>query len=110
MVETKLEITETITKHMKKQTYDNLEYSGLDELLNTEVMKNSNSFIVSMDMKYASKTKTVIDFGAGIGTPSLIFRDKFNIQPLCLEIDKVNKEYLEKRGFAIVSSPQFQCH
>ena len=55
-----------------------------------------------MAMKYASKTKTVIDFGAGIGTLSLIFRDKFNIQPLCLEIDKANKEYLEKRGFSIV--------
>ena len=102
MLERKLETTATITKHMKKQTSDNLEYSGLEELLNSEVMKNYNSFIVSMAMKYASKTKAVIDFGAGIGTLSLIFRDKFNIQPLCLEIDKANKEYLEKRGFAIV--------
>lgn len=99
-----VENTATFAKHMKKQTYDNSEYSGLDELLNTEVMKNYNSFIVSMAMKYASKTKTVVDFGAGIGTLSLIFRDKFSIQPLCLEIDKVNKEYLEKRGFAIGDS------
>ena len=81
---------------MKKNTYDNSEYSGLEELLNTEVMKNYNSFIVSMAMKYASKTKTVIDFGAGIGTLSLIFRNKYNLQPLCLEIDRVNKEYLKK--------------
>ena len=99
----KLETTATISKDMKKQTIDNLEFSGLNELLNNEVLKNYNSFIVSMAMKYASKTKTVVDFGAGIGTLSLIFRDKFNIQPLCLEIDKINKEYLEKRGFAIVS-------
>lgn len=95
------ETTAIIAKHMKKQTYDSSEYSGLDELLNTEIMKNYNSSIVSMAMKYVSTAKTVVDFGAGIGTLSLIFRDKFRIQPLCLEIDKVNKEYLEKRGFAI---------
>lgn len=86
---------------MKKQTSENTEYSGLDELLNTEVMKNYNSFIVSMAMEYASETKTVVDFGAGIGTMSVIFRDKFSIKPLCLEIDEANKEHLDKRGFAI---------
>ena len=89
---------------MKKQTYDNSEYSGLDELLNVEVMKNYNFFIVNMAMKYASKIKTVVDFGAGIGTLSLIFRDKFSIQPLCLEIDKINKKFLKKRGFVILDS------
>lgn len=89
MLERKLETTTTITQHMRKQIYDNSEYSGLDELLSTEVMKNYNSFLVSMAMKYASNTKTVVDFGAGIGTLSLIFRDKFKIQPLCLEIDKL---------------------
>ena len=86
---------------MKKQSDENTEYSGLDELLNLEVMKNYNSFIVSMAMKYASRSKTVIDFGAGIGTLSLIFRDKFKIQPVCLEIDKTNKEYLKKRGLVL---------
>ena len=101
MLETKLKITATIAKHMKKQTHDNSEYSGLDELLNTEVMKSYNAFIVSMAMEYASKTKKVVDFGAGIGTLSLIFRDKFGIEPLCLEIDNVNQEYLEKRGFTV---------
>jgi tRNA1(Val) A37 N6-methylase TrmN6 len=100
-VRNKLETKSAITKHMKKQSDDNSEYSGLDELLNTEVMKNYNSFIVSMAMTYASDSKTVIDFGAGIGTLSLIFRHKFSIRPLCLEIDKTNKDYLEKRGFEI---------
>ena len=85
---------------MKKQTHEITEYSGLDELLNTEVMKNYNSFIVSMAMEYASETKTVVDFGAGIGTLSVIFRDKYSIKPLCLEIDKACNEYLDKRGFA----------
>ena len=89
------------TATMKKQTYKNTDYSGLDELLNTEVMKNYNSFIVGLAMKYASDSKTVIDFGAGIGTLSLILRDSFQIEPICLEIDKTNKRYLEKKGFEI---------
>tara|TARA_B110000977_G_scaffold172406_1_gene224765 strand:- start:301 stop:1011 length:711 start_codon:yes stop_codon:yes gene_type:complete len=86
---------------MTKQTDANSDYSGLEELLNSEIMKNYNSFIVSLAMKYAPHSKTVVDFGAGIGTMSLIFRDKFKIQPFCLEIDETNKEYLEKRGFEI---------
>ena len=96
-----LENTVTISKHMIKQTNANSGYSGLDELINTEVMENFNSHIVSLAMKYASNSKTVVDFGAGIGTLSLIFKKKFKIQPLCLEIDDANKEYLEKRGFEI---------
>ena len=81
---------------MKKQSYDNPEYSGLEELMNAEVMRNYNSFIVSLAMRYASNIKTAVDFGAGIGTLSLIFKDKFRIQPLCIEIDKTNREHLEK--------------
>lgn len=86
---------------MKKQTRTHTDYSGLEELLNAEVMQNYNYFIVNMAMKYASYSKTVVDFGAGIGTLSLIFRDKFKIQPFCIEIDKTNKKYLEKRCFEI---------
>jgi len=101
MLERKLETAATITKHMTKQTDKKSDYSGLDELLNTEVMKNYNSFIVSLAMKYASGSKTVIDFGAGIGTLSLILRDSFQIEPICLELDEINKRYLGKRGFEI---------
>ena len=71
---------------MKKQQQFVLDYltalilgivQGLTEFLNTEVMKNYNSFIVGLAMKYASDSNTAIDFGAGIGTLSLIFREKF---------------------------------
>lgn len=86
-----------------EETYNNSKYTGLDELLNMEVMTNYNSSIVSMAMKYAPKPKTVVDFGAGIGTLSLIFREKFGIEPLCLEQDKANKEYLGQRCFAVYS-------
>ena len=41
----------------------------------------------------------IVDFGACIGTLSLIFRNKYKKDPTCIEIDHVNKEYLEKRNF-----------
>jgi len=89
---------------MKQQTNENTEYNGLDELLNTEVMKNYNSFIVSMAMKYAPEAKIAVDFGAGIGTMSQIFKVKFFIKPICIEIDNTNKGYLKKRGFKTYDS------
>ena len=76
-------------KHNKMETY----YSGLEELLNTEVMANYNLFIVNLAMKNADQAKQVVDFGAGIGTLSLIFREYFSIEPLCVESDKKNKDF-----------------
>jgi len=86
---------------MSKQSKTNNEYSGLDELLNTEVMKNYNSFIVEMAMKYSKNAKKVVDFGAGIGTLSLIFKDSYSIEPLCVEVDEANKDFLLKRNLPL---------
>ena len=97
----KRETSATITKHMTKQNEENIDYSGLEELLNTEVMKNYNSYIVGMAMKYAKNPKKVVDFGAGIGTLSLILRESFSIEPICIEIDNQNRQYLEKRSFSL---------
>ena len=81
-------------------------YSGLEELLNTEVMANYNLFIVNLAMKNADQAKQVVDFGAGIGTLSLIFREYFSIEPLCVESDKKNKDYLLQREFKYFDSLQ----
>jgi len=89
-------------KHNKMETY----YSGLEELLNTEVMANYNLFIVNLAMKNADQAKQVVDFGAGIGTLSLIFREYFSIEPLCVESDKKNKDYLLQREFKYFDSLQ----
>jgi len=89
-------------KHNKMETY----YSGLEELLNTEVMANYNLFIVNLAMKNADQAKQVVDFGAGIGTLSLIFRKYFSIEPLCVESDKKNKDYLLQREFKYFDSLQ----
>ena len=72
------------------QDENNKEYSALTESLNVEVMKNYNNFIASIPMKNIENINQVIDFGAGIGTISLIFREKYKINPICIEIDKKN--------------------
>jgi len=86
---------------MSKQTKDNKNYSGLQELLNLEEIKNYNSSIVKISMNNVNNPQNVIDFGAGIGTLSIIFRELFSINPKCIEIDQVNKEYLIKRKFSV---------
>ena len=79
------------------QDENNKEYSALKESLNVEVMKNYNNFIASIPMKNIENVNQVIDFGAGIGTISLIFRQKYKINPICIEIDKKNQKYLLER-------------
>ena len=88
---------------MIKQTKENTEYSGLQELLNLEEIKNYNSSIVKESLKNTVSPKNVIDFGAGIGTLSMIFRE-FSINTQCIEIDEVNKDYLIKRNFSVFDS------
>ena len=80
-------------------------YSGLRELLDLEVMKNYNNAIVRKAFKKIAKPgKQVLDFGAGIGTLSNIFRERYNLNPVCLEIDKRNISFLEKRKFNYIES------
>ena len=87
-------------KHLKNtQSLESKDYSGLEELLNTEVMSNYNAFIVKSAMKDAHYVKRVVDFGAGVVTLSLIFRELFSVEPLCVEIDSKNKGYLSDRNF-----------
>lgn len=87
---------------MSKQSEQNSDYSGLEELLNAEVMTRYNRFIVDKAMRHAQGAKSVVDFGAGIGTLSLIFRDHYALEPICVEIDEQNKAYLTKRGFEVL--------
>ena len=86
------------------QTKENTDYSGLDELIYGEEMRNYNRHIVQTAIRYTGKVKKCVDFGAGIGTLSLIFREHFGINPLCIEIDTENIDYLKKRNLDFVSS------
>ena len=81
------------------QNSKNSKYSGVKEKFNMEVMTNYNNHIFEVALNYFKNVKKCIDFGAGIGTLALIFREKFNINPVCIEIDKDNISYLKKRKF-----------
>ena len=79
------------------QNKNNFKYSGLEELKILEYMQNYNSSIVEDSIKYCTDIKSIVDFGAGIGTMSILFRKKINVNPLCIEIDENNIQELKKR-------------
>ena len=79
------------------QNKNNFIYTGLEELKSLEYMQNYNSSIVDDSIKYSREINSIIDFGAGIGTMSILFRKKININPLCIEIDEKNIQELKKR-------------
>tara|TARA_Y100001968_G_C19319318_1_gene698383 strand:- start:10 stop:720 length:711 start_codon:yes stop_codon:yes gene_type:complete len=83
------------------QSEYNSEYCGNQELIDIEVMKNYNySIVKNAFRKIDNNTSEIIDFGAGIGTLSSIFRDEFGLRPLCIEIDKENNNVLKDRQFS----------
>ena len=76
-------------------------------MLNTEIsLKNYNKHIVKLFLNQIQKNDkvTIADFGAGIGTLAKIIRDNTNISPICVEVDEVNKTYLNDRSFKTVNS------
>jgi len=82
------------------QNESNTKYTGLEELLAAENYRtNYNNFIVESCIKQVKKPSSLIDFGAGIGTLSLILKEKLNVSPICIEVDQKNTRYLRNRDF-----------
>jgi ubiquinone/menaquinone biosynthesis C-methylase UbiE len=86
-------------------------YTGLDELLSIETsLRNYNKDLVSKIRKGKRFVKpkvsfdSCLDFGAGIGTLAEIWRDEFNVQPICVEIDDKCKSILKRKGFQTFST------
>ena len=86
------------------QDQKNINYTGLNELLTLEYMKNYNQSIVIDAIRCHLNAKRIVDFGAGIGTLSKIFRNKFNKDPICIEVDETNINYLKKRNFTFLNN------
>lgn len=83
---------------------NNHNYTGIDELFLSENMHNYNLSIVDRASKYSKPNGITVDFGAGIGTLSLIFKKNYLINCLCVEIDKKNKEILRSRNLTQIDS------
>ncbi len=85
-----------------KQDQNHTKYNGLEELYAIEkFLPRYNEKIIKIFCKSIkdNKFKKIIDFGAGIGTLSKIIQNKTGIIPVCIEIDKTNKNILAERGF-----------
>tara|TARA_B100000287_G_scaffold425703_1_gene472433 strand:- start:2154 stop:2864 length:711 start_codon:yes stop_codon:yes gene_type:complete len=81
-------------------------YSGKDELLNSgNNLKNYYSKIVKIILKdFKFKGKEILDFGAGIGTLSVLYENFSGIKPFCVELDNNNFKFLRSNGFKVFKS------
>jgi SAM-dependent methyltransferase len=77
-------------------------YSGISELEKIESnLKNYNNFIVSRFVQH-SRAVSVVDFGAGIGTLSTIWKNlNKNVSITCIEIDQNLISILKERGLVV---------
>jgi 2-polyprenyl-3-methyl-5-hydroxy-6-metoxy-1,4-benzoquinol methylase len=84
----------------------NFVYTGLSELEETEKnLIGYNTFIVKTFLEHSNFSKNVLDFGAGIGTLSSIWRKlNQNCMVTCLELDKKQLEILGDRKFKTLTS------
>ena len=79
-----------------------INYVGYDELKKLENLINYNKNIVKLFSKYVEKDFKVLDFGAGIGTLSVLFNEQNSIKPICLEPDLGQSAILTERGFKVL--------
>lgn len=83
------------------KTFEKKQYSGLKELELTELMKNYNKSIVAEAVAKKRNIREILDFGAGIGTLAVIFKERFGVNVRCLEIDVFGQKQLIARGFDV---------
>ena len=86
------------------QNNENTNFACTDELFHAEkFLKNYNLDIVKQLNGESINAKVVLDFGAGIGTLSVLWEKLFNVKPDCLEIDNNQKNIISKRGYVCYS-------
>jgi SAM-dependent methyltransferase len=84
------------------QNNNQKDYDGLSELLSIEkFMPKYNSYIMELCPNLIKSKNKVVDFGAGIGTLSIIYKNMYKKEPICIEIDKKNINLLEKKGLKV---------
>ena len=81
-------------------------YSGKKELENSDkFLKNYNLEVVKIFFNhFESKGSKILDFGAGIGTLSILYEKMSGIKPVCVEIDLENRKFLKSKGFLVFKS------
>jgi SAM-dependent methyltransferase len=83
------------------------EYPWTEDLYAMEQMHAYNLSIARLIAKWFRRAGTglerILDFGAGIGTISLVLKQHFQITPFALEIDPLQARVIAERGFAVYS-------
>jgi SAM-dependent methyltransferase len=86
------------------QNNKNTNFGCTNELFHSaKFLENYNSDIVRQLCGDNKSSKNVLDFGAGIGTLSILWERLFNIKPDCLEIDDNQKNIITERGYQCYS-------
>ena len=94
-------------KEISHQSENQTNYFGVQELLDSEVgLPGYNSELVNLlaqefDLEKAmlEGEVTIFEFGAGTGTLAEIWRVKYSIKPICIEIDSILIEILKSKDF-----------
>ena len=88
------------------QNNKNLNYSGIQELINFETgLKNYNRYIAKLIVnslplqEIRDRRSGVMDFGAGIGTIADILRDKYQLIVDCVELDLELIDLLRRKKY-----------
>lgn len=84
------------------QTSEATKYAGVDELwANERYLINYNRDIVNYLSEGLGSPKTVLEFGAGIGTLANLWASITGVKPECVEIDSELTGILEERKFIV---------
>ena len=92
----------------------NTKYSGVQELLDMEQGLQFYSKAVVKKMNKGLKIEKgnkILDFGAGTGFVAEIWRENYEINPICLEIDPSLVDVLVAKKFKVIpengSNPRY---
>jgi SAM-dependent methyltransferase len=98
-------------KSASVQTQDNVSYSGIEELLDTEEgLENYNNDVVLKLAKGLgisrefSLPEGFAEFGAGTGSLAEVWQIRFGLSPVCIEIDPTLIKILQSKGFTTYDS------
>jgi hypothetical protein len=91
------------------QTENQKKYSGTQELIDGEEgLAGYNKDVVKQIAnglgweQHGGGASNVVEFGAGTGALAEVWRDLFNFDPLCVELDPVLVDILRAKGFTAV--------
>jgi SAM-dependent methyltransferase len=79
-------------------------YVGHEELIILNNIQNYNKSIVNLFKKYNKESTKVLDFGAGIGTLTYLYENKYKVKPDTFDIDHYQISLLRSKGYKVFNN------